>query len=166
MKVVDFIQQQNFYFPVIGCRVLDSTSEALEGPDAGMMCDITNIVRDESMDYNDEKYYKVYLNFKPYEEYNKVISIPSFWDKDGNPTLKWHETKYYKGIEELILEQNDDIEFFLDFNTGTWREQVSKIQQCSQRQDSTVDQLKDLMLVANRLGFYDAADFIKNSLKD
>lgn len=34
--------------------------------------------------------------------------------------------------------------------------------QLPQRQDSTVDQLKDLQQVANRLGLYDAADFLKS----
>ena len=35
-------------------------------------------------------------------------------------------------------------------------------QQLLQRQDSTIDQLKDLRQVANRLGLYDAADFLKS----
>ncbi len=30
------------------------------------------------------------------------------------------------------------------------------------RQDSMTDQLKDLILVANRLGMYDAADFLRD----
>lgn len=34
-----------------------------------------------------------------------------------------------------------------------------------QRQDSTNDQLKDLMVFANRLGLYDAADFIKYKIQ-
>lgn len=34
-----------------------------------------------------------------------------------------------------------------------------------QRQDSTDDQLKDLRVVANRLGMYDAADIIRTLLE-
>lgn len=40
-------------------------------------------------------------------------------------------------------------------------EQFKQIPQWPQRQDSTLDQLIDLHSVANRLGYYDAADFLK-----
>lgn len=35
------------------------------------------------------------------------------------------------------------------------------IPQQSQRQDSVIDQLKDLRLFANKLGMYDAADYLQ-----
>ena len=38
---------------------------------------------------------------------------------------------------------------------------LSGIEQRDQRQDSLADQLRDLAPVANRLGMYDAADFIE-----
>ena len=38
---------------------------------------------------------------------------------------------------------------------------LAGVPQRRQRQDSTIDQIKDLILVANRLGMYDAADSIK-----
>ena len=41
---------------------------------------------------------------------------------------------------------------------------MSKIPELPQRQDSTYEQLKDLYVVANKLGMYDAADFIKARL--
>lgn len=37
-----------------------------------------------------------------------------------------------------------------------------KIEKMPQRQDSVMDQMKDLYLVANHLGMYDAADVIKS----
>lgn len=40
-------------------------------------------------------------------------------------------------------------------------EVLKLIPQLPQRQDSTVDQLRDLWAVANKLGLYDAADTIK-----
>ena len=47
-----------------------------------------------------------------------------------------------------------------------WFREVSKnLPKMQQRQDSTTDQLIDLVGVANRLGLYDAADFIKDTLK-
>jgi hypothetical protein len=39
-----------------------------------------------------------------------------------------------------------------------------QIPQLAQRQDSTTEQLQDLIAVANRLGMYDAADAIANNL--
>lgn len=46
-----------------------------------------------------------------------------------------------------------------------WEEELKKVKQCSQRQDSTTDQLKDLIIIANRFGFYDAADYLKMKLE-
>lgn len=44
---------------------------------------------------------------------------------------------------------------------GEWKKEVKKIKQCPQRQDSCLEQLRDLTMIANRLGFYDAADYIR-----
>lgn len=41
---------------------------------------------------------------------------------------------------------------------------LAAIPQQPQRQDSTNDQLRDLVAFANRLGLYDAADSIKSSI--
>jgi hypothetical protein len=43
---------------------------------------------------------------------------------------------------------------------------VALVPQQPQRQDSTNDQLRDLRVMANRLGMYDAADLIRNILKN
>ncbi len=40
------------------------------------------------------------------------------------------------------------------------------IPQLPQRQDATNDQLRDLRVVANRLGMYDAADLVRTMLED
>ena len=42
-----------------------------------------------------------------------------------------------------------------------WKDEVKKLNQCYQRQDSVADQMIDLHYVANKLGFYDAADYIR-----
>ena len=47
-----------------------------------------------------------------------------------------------------------------------WRGEFKKVQQCQQRQDSTGEQLADLVYIANRFGFYDAADYLKELTKD
>lgn len=43
---------------------------------------------------------------------------------------------------------------------ASWREEIKKLESCPQRQDSTTEQMMDLHSVANKLGFYDAADYI------
>ena len=47
-----------------------------------------------------------------------------------------------------------------------WKEEIEKLNQCPQRQDSTTEQLIDLYVVATKLGFYDAADFIKDTVEE
>jgi len=47
-----------------------------------------------------------------------------------------------------------------------WRDEFAKVKQCQQRQDGTGDQLLDLVVIANRFGFYDAADYLKEVTKD
>lgn len=47
-----------------------------------------------------------------------------------------------------------------------WEEELKKVSQCPQRQDSAMDQLIDLQFVANNLGFYDAADILEELLKN
>lgn len=46
-----------------------------------------------------------------------------------------------------------------DFKTA-----LAAIPKLPQRQDATNDQLRDLKMVANKLGMYDAADVIQNIL--
>lgn len=49
--------------------------------------------------------------------------------------------------------------------TGTARQdRVPVIAQQPQRQDSLQEQLRDLQVVANRLGMYDAADWISDRI--
>lgn len=47
-----------------------------------------------------------------------------------------------------------------------WLKELTKVTQCPQRQDSVVDQLKDLYTIANRFGFYDVADYIRKYVED
>lgn len=42
-----------------------------------------------------------------------------------------------------------------------WLRQLENVKQCDQRQDSMSNQLKDLILIADRFGFYDASDYLK-----
>ncbi len=49
--------------------------------------------------------------------------------------------------------------------SSSWKDELKKISACPQRQDSLNDQLRDLVIVSNKFGFYDASDFIENMLK-
>jgi hypothetical protein len=51
------------------------------------------------------------------------------------------------------------------FKMTNWKEEMEKVKQCPQRQDTTLDQLIDLYGVATKLGFYDAGDVIKNIIE-
>lgn len=44
--------------------------------------------------------------------------------------------------------------------------EMLKLNQCPQRQDALENQLKDMILVAEKLGCYYASHFIKNILKN
>jgi hypothetical protein len=44
---------------------------------------------------------------------------------------------------------------------STWKVELEKVKQCIQRQDGLQDQLNDLIFIANKFGFYDAADYLK-----
>lgn len=45
-----------------------------------------------------------------------------------------------------------------------WTDFLKKAPQFPQRQDSLIDQLYDLVYVANKFGFYDAADFLRSTI--
>lgn len=47
----------------------------------------------------------------------------------------------------------------------SWKEELEKIdrENCPQRQDSLTDQMHDLHQIANKFGFYDAVDYIRNT---
>lgn len=48
---------------------------------------------------------------------------------------------------------------------STWKEELEKVIQCPQRQDSLEDQIKDLIYIANKFGFYDASDYLKDVIE-
>ena len=47
----------------------------------------------------------------------------------------------------------------------TWKVELHNVNQCTQRQDSTIDQLRDLIIIANKFGFYDVADYLKQVIE-
>jgi hypothetical protein len=50
-------------------------------------------------------------------------------------------------------------------NSQVIRQVLNDLPALPQRQDSTIDQLRDLRAIANRLGMYDAADYLRIALQ-
>lgn len=73
------------------------------------------------------------------------------------PAIPWQDI-----IDELVTLQ---LPVPAPGKAATWREFMDQAPKFGQRQDSMLEQLADLRLVANKLGFYDAADYLKEPLK-
>lgn len=56
-------------------------------------------------------------------------------------------------------------EFLKEGQQSGWSDSIAKAPRFSPRQDSLNNQLADLQFVANKLGFQDAADFLKQYIK-
>lgn len=65
------------------------------------------------------------------------------------------------------VNDNDIFEFAMCTfkRLSLWEEELNKICQCPQRQDSLDGQIRDLYIIANKFGLYDAADYIKQIIK-
>jgi len=50
----------------------------------------------------------IYINLEPYHKYNKQFETPVYWDKNGNPTVKWQDSSFYP--------KNHCIDFYVDSN--------------------------------------------------
>lgn len=46
-------------------------------------------------------------------------------------------------------------------NEPQWKKEIRKVTPCPQRQDSVNAQLRDLIVIANKFGFYDASDYLE-----
>ena len=78
MNIKELYEQKTKLLPVKAVHITDIVEEYLEEPDCPMMCDIKNIVIDPDFDDGDGKvWYKLYLDFSPYEDYNKSVAIPA-----------------------------------------------------------------------------------------
>lgn len=63
----------------------------------------------------------------------------------------------------------DEIKKVVDSDVPNWKTELEKIdsENCPQRQDSLSNQMYDLYHIANKFGFYDAADYIRRTfIKD
>ncbi len=68
-------------------------------------------------------------------------------------------------IEIIVGEQLDPAKELRQERQDQLAALLKEIPQQSQRQDSTLDQLLDLIAIANRCGLYDAADYIRSQVE-
>nr|WP_156736383.1 hypothetical protein [Mycobacterium sp. E3298] len=87
---------------------------------------------------------------------------------ESNEVLLTVEGGLYDGFELYYYtnrEKPEDLltesEFAELQDKAFWKDEFKKVKQCTQRQDSLNEQMSDLYTIANKFGFYDAADFIK-----
>jgi hypothetical protein len=70
----------------------------------GMKARVAGLRRDEDMLVLD-------LDFAEFEDHNKALAEPNFYDDAGEPCLKWHETKSYpKDCKETVYFMADEVE--------------------------------------------------------
>jgi len=109
MLIKDMAKSNNF--PIKGLQITDKLAQIGEEADSPMKCDIINIkINDPTEDV-----YCLYLDFKPYEEFNKSVAIPSFWDSNRKPTLTWFKSGYYKDgkVEVYVMGTDEFNDFFI-----------------------------------------------------
>lgn len=100
-------------FPFTKMTVTKRLADLADEFDANMKCDISAVAFEGSEDV-----YILYLDFSPYEAFNKTVAVPSFWDENRNPTLTWFESSYYKnGKVELFVQGTDLFEDFFEKKT-------------------------------------------------
>lgn len=74
--------------------------------DIGMVCKVIGITETDFDDTEEVTVYGVLTEFTGFEELNKSIAQPRWYDSYGQPTLKWHETKSYpKNGKEMVYMQ-------------------------------------------------------------
>ena len=91
--------------------------------------------------------YCLWVNFSRFEEHNKQLMTPNYFDAQGKPTLRWNETTYYptdrvekifvgSGVDHAFLEVVGDAQ-----GAGSPRVLVVTREKC-----------EELLDLANRVG--------------
>jgi len=99
----------------------------------------------------------------PWREYEKFVqekglrlylSANSYIAPEKGDFILKNSMGYIQGCEQDFFKRSYQI-------FPKWEDLLREIPQLPQRQDSLLDQLKDLHTIANRFGLYDAADALK-----
>jgi len=76
---------------------------------------------------------------------------------------KCFHQKYDLHLHTMVCEYEyaEDCPHCIEEIVPMWKDELMKVEQCPQRQDSLTDQMIDLHFIANKFGLYDAADYIR-----
>ena len=80
-------------------RFNENTEKHDIDPDVGMMAEVV------AFQFQPDNCTKITINVEPFAAHNRQCSKPNFYDRNGQPTLHWHETAYYPkdGINVLYV---------------------------------------------------------------
>jgi len=92
-------------------------------------------------------------DWKKIREYGVWECLKCFECKTENSQLQVNKQQQKELLCEMMRKDEED---------GVY-DDINEIKQLPQRQDSLTEQLRDLRLVANKLGMYDAVDYIKET---
>lgn len=77
---------------------------------------------------SENDYHILVIDLSDFFEYNKTVSEPSFYDNNGNPTLKFHETKFYPK-DHIVRVYVDNDECFSIIHFDQTNKLISTIQE-------------------------------------
>ena len=81
--------------------------ESLEGyADQGMRAHVT------SFESFGDGVVKVHVDFSAFDEFNKAIEKPNYFDKNGSPTLTAREAGQYQATDILFMDEGDNLAHF------------------------------------------------------
>ena len=85
------------------------------------------------------------LDFSEFEDFNKLLMLPNYYDDNGDPTLRWCDTKTYpKDAKETIFLNVTNLPFCVN-DTGK----------------KLPEQLDTLMRMAQVLGYTEAVNWLQ-----
>jgi len=99
----------------------------IESFDPGMRAKVVEATLEHAD--TDDSYWKLVFDFTFWEEYNKGLSRPNWYGKNGEPNVKWHESPFYpKGCIETIYYSPDGKNQLIELlEMGALEEQTSRI---------------------------------------
>lgn len=64
-----------------------------------------------------DEHYKIFIDFTGYENWNKGVAKPVYYDRDGKATLTVFETKFYSVKNDLYVMPTDEIGIIIEDDT-------------------------------------------------
>ena len=116
--------------------------------DENMMGEIVDV----SYDY-DYDLIEIWISFSGFEEYNKTYMKSNYYDENGNPTLKWCDTRFYP-IDRKSLKYFDINDNLFDYFEIIEKENITD--------EWVVEKFSEYNLNKS-LDYYDIINFLKDN---